>query len=97
MTIQPITGILVAIVFAETVTVMILWQYLTRGAWVGFPAGRVLMGLLAVMAAITALAAGSMFFPAFPGRPLVYLGLYTMLIIAVGSLGFTIIREQRRR
>ncbi|MGO2122462.1 hypothetical protein, partial [Glutamicibacter arilaitensis] len=36
------------------------------------------------------------FFPAFPGRPFIYLGLYSILIFVVGWLGYTIIREQRK-
>lgn len=96
MTIQPLTGILMSVALLETLIVMIGWHGLTGGTWTRFPAGRVLMGLLAVMAAILTLASFSGFFPAFPGRPWVYIGLYTLLIGVLGWLGYTIFREQQK-
>lgn len=96
MTVQPTTAILMAIVLVETVIVMFGWNWITRGAWTDFPAGRVLMALLGVQSAILLLATLSGFFPAFPGRPYIYLGLYSILIFVVGWLGYTIIREQRK-
>ena len=96
MTVQPTTAILMAIVLVETIIVMFGWNWITKGAWAGFPAGRVLMALLGVQSAILLLATLSGFFPAFPGRPYVYLALYSILILVVGWLGYTIIREQRK-
>lgn len=96
MTVQPTTAILMAVVLIETMTVMFGWHWITRGAWTGFPAGRVLMALLGIQSAILLLATLSGFFPAFPGRPYVYLALYSILILIVGWLGYTIVREQSR-
>ena len=96
MTIQPLTGILMSVALLETVIVMIGWHGLTGGGWTKFPAGRVLMGLLAVMAAILTLASFSSFAPTFPGRPWVYISLYTLLIGVLGWLGYTIFREQQK-
>lgn len=96
MTIQPLTGILIGIALLETLVVMLGWHRITRGGWHGFPAGRVLMGLLGTQAAILTLAAASSFFPGFAGRPYVYIILYLVLIGAVGRLGYTIFTEQRR-
>jgi len=96
MTVQPTTAILMAIVLVETVIVMFGWNWITKGAWTGFPAGRVLMALLGVQSAILLLATLSGFFPAFPGRPFIYLGLYSILIFIVGWLGYTIFREQHK-
>lgn len=96
MTVQPLTAILMGVVLVATVSVMILWHSATRGAWTGFPAGRVLMALLGVQSAILALATASGFFPTFPGRPYVYLALYSMLIVVVVWLGVTIWVEQKR-
>ena len=96
MTVQPTTAILMSIVLVETIIVMFGWNWITRGAWTGFPAGRVLMALLGVQSAILLLAAASGFFPVFPGRPYVYLALYSILIFVVGWLGYTIFREQRK-
>ena len=95
MTIQPLTGILIGTALLETLVVMLGWHWITRGGWQGFPAGRVLMGLLGVQSAILTLAAASSFFPGFTGRPYVYIALYVVLIIAVGRLGYTIFTEQR--
>lgn len=96
MTIQQFTGILMSVALLETVIVMIGWHGLTGGTWTKFPAGRVLMGLLAVMAAILTLASFSSFATTFLGRPWVYIGLYTLLIGVLGWLGYTIFREQQR-
>ena len=97
MTIQPLTGILMAVALAEILAVMIGWHFMTRGVWTTFPAGRVLMGLLAVMGAILILATASSFYPSFPGRAWVYIGLYAGLVGVLGWLGWTIFREQRRK
>ncbi|OIH81970.1 hypothetical protein BLJ79_21670 [Arthrobacter sp. UCD-GKA] len=97
MTIQPLTGILMAVALTETVVVMIGWHRMTNGAWTGFPAGRVLMGLLGVLAAILTLATISSWLPGFPGRPWIYVGLYMSLIVVLGWLGWTIFREQHKR
>lgn len=96
MTVQPLTGILIMIVFASTLGVMIIWHALTRGVWRRHAAGRALMGLLATQSAITALAAASSFFPEFPGRAHVYIMLYVLLVASVWAIGWTIFREQRR-
>lgn len=97
MTIQPLTGILMAAALTETLVVMVGWHVMTRGVWTTFPAGRVLMALLGVMGAILALAAASSFFPYFPGRAWVYIILYAVLVCVLACLGWTIFREQRNR
>lgn len=96
MTIQPITGIMISIVCVLTLVVMVYWHLLTKGAWWQWTAGRAVMGLLGTQSAITALAAASSFFPAFPGRPIVYLVLYGLLILAVGGIGWAIRAEHRK-
>lgn len=96
MTIQPLTGILIAVACLSTMGVMIGWHCLGRGAWRRWAAGVTLMGLLAVIAAITALATASSFFPAFPGRATVYIALYVLLILSIWAIGWTIFREQRK-
>lgn len=96
MTIQPWTGLLIGLAMFQTIIIMVGWHGVTQGAWSRFPAGRVLMGLLGIMWAILTLATASSFFPAFTGRPWVYLALYLILNVALTALGYTIIREQRK-
>ena len=96
MTIQPWTGLLIGLAMLQTLVIMIGWHRVTHGAWARFPAGRVLMSLLGIMWAILVLATASSFFPAFPGRPWIYLTLYAILNVALTALGVTIIREQRK-
>ncbi|GAA3322989.1 hypothetical protein [Paeniglutamicibacter sulfureus] len=49
----------------EILAGMIGWRFRTHGLWTTFPAGRVFMGLLAVMGAIHILATASSFYPSF--------------------------------
>ncbi len=95
MTIQPITGILMALACLSTLGVMGILQFMTRGAWRRYGAGAALMGLWATIAAITGLAATSSFWPGFPGRGMVYVVLYCVFILSIWTTGFVIIREQR--
>lgn len=97
MTIQPLTGILMAVEFFSVLIVMIGWHVLTRGSWRHWAAGVSLMGLLATIAAITALASVSSFFPMFPGRALAYIILYSLLIVTTWLIGWAIYRAQRGR
>ena len=96
MTVQPLTGILIGAAMVQAVMIMVVWHGITGGGWRRFPAGRVLMVLLAVIAAILTLATSSSFFPAFPGRSWAYIVLYLALNLTLGWLGFTIVREQTR-
>lgn len=96
MTFQPLTGILISILFGETVAVMAIWHTMTHGTWTTFPAGRVLMGILATMSLITGLAAASSFFPEFAFRPYLYIILYVLFILVMGWLGWTIAWAQHR-
>jgi len=96
MTVQPLTGIMISTVCVLTLVVMVYWHLLTRGEWWRHTPGRAVMGLLATQTAITALAAASSFFPTFPGRPIVYLALYALLILAVGGIGWAIRSEHKK-
>lgn len=96
MTLQPLTGILIGAAAVQAIVIMIVWNGITWGGWRRFPAGRVLMVLLAVIAAILTLSTSSSFFPAFPGRSWAYIVLYVALNGVLGWLGHTIVREQAR-
>lgn len=96
MTVQPLTGILIGAAMVQSIMIMIVWHGITGGGWRRFPAGRVLMVLLGVLASILTLSTSSSFFPVFPGRALVYIVLYLALNIVLGWLGLTIVHEQDR-
>lgn len=96
MTVQPLTGALIGLALLQVLVIMICWHGVTRGHWRRFPAGRVLMWLLAVIGAILTLATASSFWPVFPGRAGAYIALYVALNVVLSALGVTIIREQRR-
>jgi hypothetical protein len=90
MTIQPLTGILIAIVLALTIVTMGVWHYLSRGAWKHYAAGKSLMSLLGVQTAILTLAAATSWFGEFPGRPWAYIIVYLLLIGAQARIAWTI-------
>jgi len=90
MTVQSLTGIMISIVSVLTLLVTVYWHLLTRGECVHYPHDRVVMALLGTQTAITALAAASSFFPSFPGRPVVYVLPYLLLIFAVAGIGWVI-------
>lgn len=96
MTIQPWTAILIGAALVQSIVIMVMWHGVTDGGWRRFPAGRVLMVLLGVIAAILTLATASSFFPVFPGRAWAYISLYVALNITLAWLGQTIITEQIR-
>lgn len=89
-------GGLLGLATLQTLVIMISWHFITRAQWRRFPAGRVLMGLLAVMGAILTLSMASAVYPAWPWFGWLFIAGYTLLNIALSFLGYTIIREQRR-
>lgn len=96
MTIQPLTGILIAVVLILTLSTMCTWHIVSKGSWHHYPAGKALMGLLAVISAITALATASSVWPEFPGRPVAYVVIYVLLIGAMTYILWTILATNRR-
>ena len=96
MNLIPLNGLLFGLVAATTVMVMASWWISTGGAWMRWPAGRSLMGLLAIIALITVNATLSVALgPAYPAKPLVYTVMYLLLWAAVLVIGATIMRVQR--
>lgn len=90
MTIQPITGILIALVLALTITTMGIWHQFTRGGWRKHDSGKAIMSLLAVQTAILTLATATTFFGEWPGRPWMYITVYLLLIGAQARIAWTI-------
>lgn len=90
MTIQPITGILIALVLVLTLVTMGVWQHLTKGAWRNYSAGKALMGLLGVQTAILTLATATTWFGEWPGRPWMYIVVYLLLAGAQARIAWTI-------
>lgn len=86
--------LLSAVVFFETVGVMVLWGL--SAPWWRWPAGRSIMGLLGCIALLCGLAALSWAFGRYPGRELVYAGGYVLLILAIAGVGVTVVWAQMR-
>lgn len=98
MTLLPINGIIIAAVFVAALAVIIYWHRVTRGSWKDWPAGRSLMGLLTVIVLISGMAATNVLFlpPAWPGKVVVYLALYSLVFVALIYIGGTIHHEMKR-
>ena len=99
MTIQPLTGVLVALVLIFTAATMGTWHYVSGGSWRNYAVGRAFMGLLAVQATIVALALATMVFGQFPGRPWAYVVVYAALVgaqVRIWWTAFTALRHPER-
>jgi cation transport ATPase len=93
---MPLNGALFALTSLATVTIIVSWWWTTRGAWLRWPAGRSLMGLLAIIAVITANATAAYLLGAnYPAKPIMYSVLYAVLLVAVIGIGVTIHCVQR--
>lgn len=96
MTIQPLTGILIAGVLVLTVLTMLMWHRLTGGAWRNYSAGKALMSLLGVQTCILSLATVTTWFGDWPGKPWFYIIVYTLLIGAMLQVAYTILDTHRK-
>lgn len=93
-TLMTVLHVLLAV---EIVAVMGMWNRSTSGRWRKEPAGRALMAVLVALTAVTASTAHYRFLEgeSLWAAVLSDLALLT-LFTAVGSLGITILKEQRR-
>lgn len=97
-TLLPLNGIFMFIVAGTAIAVMAYWWAVTHGSWMHWPAGRSLMGLLAIIAVITAWAGLNTFvLPAhYELKIFSYFALYAVFEVALVLIGITIHREMRR-
>lgn len=97
-TLLPLNGIFMLIVSLTAVVVMAYWWTATRGSWMDCPAGRSLMGLLGIIAVLTAWAGLNTFvLPAWYDWKIVsYFALYGIFELALIVIGITIRREMIR-
>jgi hypothetical protein len=98
MTLLPLNGWFMLAVAATAIAVIIYWWIITRGSWMQWPAGRSLMGLLAIIAVIAGWAGLNTLIlpPRYPLKIVSYLALYGVLEVALMVIGLTIHREMKR-
>lgn len=93
-------GVVLGLTSLLALSIMAYWWITTRGGWWDWLAGRSLMGLLAILAALTGNSAlNSFFFPGpngYPGKSIISIGLYAIFVVALAVIGLTIRRELLR-
>jgi hypothetical protein len=97
-TLLPLNGIFMLIVAGTAIAVMAYWWAATKGSWMDWPAGRSLMGLLAIIAVISGWAGLNTIVlpPRYDGKIISYFVLYGLLETALVIIGVTIRREMKR-
>lgn len=97
-TLLPLNGIFMFTVSATAIAVMAYWWIVTRGSWMQWPAGRSLMGLLAIIALITAWAGLNTLVlpPRYDFKIISYFVLYGIFEAALLVILATIHREMKR-
>jgi hypothetical protein len=75
--------------------VIIYWHFATKGTWREWPAGRSLMGLLAIIAVGFGFGVVNRILPMPLGKTIVGVGLYALFVSAIIFIGLTIRKELR--
>lgn len=97
-TLIPLNGWFMFAVGFTAIAVMAYWWVTTRGSWMQWPAGRSLMGLLAIIAVIACWAGLNTMIlpPRYDGKIISYMALYAILEVSLIIIGSTIHREMTR-
>lgn len=91
-----VSMVLLGIIAVVAGWVSVYWHIATRGTWKEWPAGRSLMGLLAIIAVGFGFGVFNRFMGAYPARSVVGIILYTLFVGAIIIIGLTIRKEMRR-
>jgi hypothetical protein len=75
--------------------VAVYWHLATKGTWRQWPAGRSLMGLLAIIAVGFGFGVVNRFMGMYPGRSVVGIVLYALFVAAIVVIGLTVRSEMR--
>lgn len=89
--------VLIGLVALTTAAVMLVWHVRSRGTWRHYVPGRAVMGLFAIIVAITTMATVSTITGPFPARPYIYAALYLILEASVLGVGLAILTTPRTR
>jgi ABC-type Fe3+ transport system permease subunit len=96
MTNSLITAILLGIISAVATWVIVYWHITTKGTWREWPAGRSLMGLLAIISIGFGYGVLNRFLGDWAGRAVFSIILYALFVGAIVFIGYTIRKEMRR-
>lgn len=87
-----VTALLLSIFFIST-TVILYWHISTRGTWRQWPAGRSLMGLLAIIAAGFGMGGVNRLLGDYAAKQPILAAVYAAFAVALIIIGFTIHKE----
>lgn len=92
---ELISAILLGIIPLVAGTVCIYWHVATKGTWRQWPAGRSLMGLLAIITVGFGYGVVNRFLGPYAAKYAVAVGLYALFVGALVFIGLTIRKEMR--
>jgi small-conductance mechanosensitive channel len=90
-----ISAVLLGIISLVAGWVAVYWHVATKGTWRQWPAGRSLMGLLAIITVGFGFGVVNRFLGQYPARSAVGIILYTLFVGAIIIIGLTVRAEMR--